>query len=210
MTDDELNEKIAKDGPMTNAWPNPFGMFPSAYEFKVLQNVVDAWKAQRAHGFDLKHDLSHADGELSRAAAGYALHGSFYASANGLPSFWPWLDGFNPKSRRENLLRAAAFLLSEIVRLDAETEYMVVNGHSTNESSTPTHCVQCGHITRLLPRPEQCPDCGSSAPWGSPSCPFPDGDKAANARRNWRREKAKRDAPAQCPINSPSEINGCG
>ena len=103
-----------------------------AYEFKVLQNVVDAWKAQRAHGFDLKHDLSHADGELSRAAAGYALHGSIYAAANGLPSFWPWVDGFEPKSRRENLLRAAVLLLSEIVRLDAEKEHDIAFGNAVS------------------------------------------------------------------------------
>jgi len=90
------------------------------YERKVVSDVLDAWIHQREHGFDLEHDLSHNDGDLSRAAADYALHGTHYAKANGLPSLWPWGDGCKPRDRRENLVRAAALLLSEIVRFDAE------------------------------------------------------------------------------------------
>jgi hypothetical protein len=86
----------------------------------VLSDVLDAWIKQRDKGFDLKHDLLHSDGDLSRAAAAYALYGTTYANANGLPSFWPWPDWFNPEDRRSNLVRAAAFILSEIVRFDAE------------------------------------------------------------------------------------------
>jgi hypothetical protein len=116
MTDDQINESMAKDPAAYHKARHD----PTAYERKVLSDVLDAWVKQRDKGFDLKHDLSHSDGDLSRAAAAYSLHGTTYAKANGLPSFWPWPDWFNPEGRRSNLVRAAAFLLSEIARFDAE------------------------------------------------------------------------------------------
>jgi hypothetical protein len=93
-----------------------------------VSDVLDAWIHQREHGFDLEHDLSHNDGELSFAAATYAIQQVPHPTPEMLewPSptwyeLWPWGRSFyKPKTRRENLLRAAALLLSEITRLDAE------------------------------------------------------------------------------------------
>ena len=116
MTDEQINEQVAKDPAAYHKVRHD----PTAYERKALSDVLDAWIDQRDSGFDLEHDLSHNDGDLSRAAADYALHGTHYAKANGLPSLWPWGDGCKPRDRRDNLVRAAAFLLSEIVRFDAE------------------------------------------------------------------------------------------
>ena len=116
MTDDQINESMAKDP----AAYHKARKCAADYERKVVSDVLDAWIHQRELGFDLEHDLSHNDGDLSRAAADYALHGTHYAKANGLPSIWPWGDQYKPQDRRSNLVRSAAFLLSEITRLDAE------------------------------------------------------------------------------------------
>jgi hypothetical protein len=99
----------------------------SQLERSVMADVAGAWLHQRRCGFNISHDMAHRDGELSCAAAAYATElisvpatipeGS--ASTGG--ELWPWhIDEYKPRSRRENLLRATAFLLSEIVRLDVE------------------------------------------------------------------------------------------
>ena len=110
MDDNQLNESMAKD--LSEYQEKQ--MVPTNHERDVLFQVLDTWMHQRVKGFDLDHDLKHPDGELSLAAASYAA---------SLPQLWPWTDGwYKPKDRRTNLLRATAFLLSEIVRLDAAAE----------------------------------------------------------------------------------------
>jgi len=36
-------------------------------------------------------------------------------------NFWPWHDGFKPKGKRADLVRAAAFIIAEIEKLDRTT-----------------------------------------------------------------------------------------
>lgn len=78
-------------------------------------------------GWTPGHDDQHRDGSMALAAAVYALIGSSDGRHRGdneqTPSIteilWPWdWSWFKPKSRRCNLIRAAALLLAEIERLD--------------------------------------------------------------------------------------------
>lgn len=112
MTDDEINLSAAKD-------PEAYSKSrhtPTTSERKAIESVLEAWIHQRDKGFDLAHDLSHPDGALSLAASAYATHGLLPRRENT----WPFGDGFNPEDRKSNLVRSAALLLSEIVRLEAE------------------------------------------------------------------------------------------
>jgi hypothetical protein len=84
-------------------------------------------------GWTPEHDDQHEDGDLAGAAAAYAyagaiherryikeLHGPFTAQMilGGLwPASWDW-QWWKPKSRRRDLVRAAALIIAEIERLD--------------------------------------------------------------------------------------------
>lgn len=90
---------------------------------------------------DFKNDVSdkHYDGgQLSYAAAAYAddagwqLHekrfGRAPEHADGVRDFgqhppvvWPWDDGWKPYAPRVELIKAAAFIIAEIERLDRAT-----------------------------------------------------------------------------------------
>lgn len=68
-------------------------------------------------GYQQEQDDSYMYGELSMAASCYALHSG--VNSGCVPVNWPFDDIFwKPKSRRENLVRAAALLLAEIESLD--------------------------------------------------------------------------------------------
>ena len=118
--EDKTNESVTKD----TAARHGDRYSPTFYERQVVSDVLDAWIDQRDAGFDLEHDLSHEDGALSFAAAAYAIRGMCHPRKlilhHDCNELWPFHDGFKPKGRRENLVRAAAFLLSEIARFDAE------------------------------------------------------------------------------------------
>jgi hypothetical protein len=59
---------------------------------------------------------------LPKAAAALALAGvPRYAKAGWPELFWPWRrPRFRPAGQRENLVRAGAFILAEIERLDRQ------------------------------------------------------------------------------------------
>lgn len=70
-------------------------------------------------GFDSIHDDQHESGEIAQAAASYALAATSTSTPIHPSDLWPWEDNsFNPRSRRENLIRALALLLAEVARLD--------------------------------------------------------------------------------------------
>lgn len=84
-----------------------------------------------SEGWTAKHDDKHADGSLALAAACYACNAATWAeppacwkedryAALSSPGFrWPWLKKWwKPKSRRHDLVRAAALILAEIERID--------------------------------------------------------------------------------------------
>lgn len=85
-----------------------------------------------AEGWTPDHDDEHREGAMASAAAVYCLcqegprkpgepselHSSRRWEFNILRAIWPSGWHFNPKDRRQNLVRAAALLLAEIERLD--------------------------------------------------------------------------------------------
>jgi hypothetical protein len=71
-------------------------------------------------GFTLECDDRHTRGELAAAAGCYALWGADVFEEGG-PLLWPWDDQlWKPKSRRRDLVRAAALIIAEIERLDRD------------------------------------------------------------------------------------------
>lgn len=81
-------------------------------------------------GWDSEHDKSHSFGELSAAAACYALPEGLRTyeivdcfGGNKFiltPVNWPWAaNAWKPQSPRRDLVRAAALLIAEIERMDA-------------------------------------------------------------------------------------------
>ena len=80
-------------------------------------SVVDEIRDERerqvsAEGWSPRHDDRQSHGEIASAAAAYAI---------GDPGFWPaaWPRAYwKPKSRRRDLVRAAALIVAEIERLD--------------------------------------------------------------------------------------------
>lgn len=65
-----------------------------------------------------EQDDTYENGELSRAAAAYALHDIVWSH---IPTqLWPWVDPapFKPADRRRNLVKAGALIVAEIERLD--------------------------------------------------------------------------------------------
>lgn len=71
--------------------------------------------------FTPEHDDAHSRGELAMAAAAYAVSDKVRPDGRCplLALLWPWdARWWKPKSRRHDLVRAAALLLAEIDRLD--------------------------------------------------------------------------------------------
>lgn len=75
-------------------------------------------------GWTVEHDDTHADGEMARAAAAYALNaGRLSDNATKHVDWWPWsLEFWKPRDRRRDLVKAASLILAEIERLDRMTE----------------------------------------------------------------------------------------
>lgn len=92
-----------------------------------LTDVANERLRQVKKGYDTKWDANHNDFDLSRVAACYALFGCPTTPGaeaildEFLIDIWAWEDHpFSTKTRRENLIRAAALLVAEIDRIDSE------------------------------------------------------------------------------------------
>jgi hypothetical protein len=85
--------------------------------------VAERRRHVEAEGFTADHDDLHVDGQLSRAAACYALFRIASISDETEPGLlgrlWPW-DGawWKPKDLRQDLVRAASLIIAEIERVD--------------------------------------------------------------------------------------------
>jgi hypothetical protein len=85
-------------------------------------------------GYTHTHDDKHEYGELSRAAATYALFSGDQLERAGLgmhgnvpksnwSELWPWVPAsWKPEDPRWNLIRAAALIVAEIERMDRWVE----------------------------------------------------------------------------------------
>lgn len=90
----------------------------------ALADVAAERRRQIAvEGWVPEHDDRYHYGELSAAAASYALDACGiqlgHDSSKNPPSTWPWhRDWWKPAGARRNLVKAAALILAEIDRLD--------------------------------------------------------------------------------------------
>ena len=103
-----------------------------------LKEVVEERQRQiESEGFDKAHDLEHDPGELSGAGAAYALRASLdlCPGMNCLdedipPPGWPlgsWsLEWWKPTTSRRNLVKAAALIIAELERMEAEETREVI------------------------------------------------------------------------------------
>lgn len=73
-------------------------------------------------GWTAEHDDKWTCGELTKAAAFYALYGVELPAGLGFVSeLWPWgMQWCKPKNRLRNLARAGALIAAEIDRLQRE------------------------------------------------------------------------------------------
>jgi hypothetical protein len=75
-----------------------------------------------AEGWTTGHDDEHATGGLALAAACYAISGrgvNQWPMEAMLYDWWPWdRKWWKPKTRRRDLVKAAALILAEIERID--------------------------------------------------------------------------------------------
>lgn len=87
----------------------------------VIAEIRSERDRQRSdEGWTPEHDDKHDKGEMALAAGCYALNGAPERFADGVvPIFWPWArEWWKPKSRRRDLVRAAALIVAEIERID--------------------------------------------------------------------------------------------
>lgn len=83
-----------------------------------MSNAIDDIAAERRRQIDVEgwtpeHDDAHGDGEMSNAAAYYALSGDQH------DSIWPWdWKWCKRTTRRRDLVKAGALIVAEIERLD--------------------------------------------------------------------------------------------
>lgn len=90
-----------------------------------------------SEGWTVEHDDLHAQGEMARAAACYAMAGGVNKvqreslfrlfelgseSTAILRKLWPWdWTWWKPMDRRRDLIRAAALIVAEVERIDRAT-----------------------------------------------------------------------------------------
>lgn len=88
----------------------------------ITEIVVERRRQMEVEGWTTAHDDAHGDGSLAQAAACYAHPRPPRGDPRiGVPEWWPdsWHPSWwKPKTRRRNLIRAAALIVAEIERLD--------------------------------------------------------------------------------------------
>jgi hypothetical protein len=90
----------------------------------VIEEIAAERQRQRdEEGWTDEHDDKHDDGSMALAAACYSVHAVYGAnsamSQTIFTRLWRWSTlWWKPKSRRRDLVRAAALIVAEIERLD--------------------------------------------------------------------------------------------
>lgn len=98
----------------------------------IVDVLNERFRQVHEEGWTPEHDDTHADGEMARAAAAYALFAGqphrFSELAKSIRSalawLWPWsAEWWKPStSDRRNLVKAGALILAELERLDRAAE----------------------------------------------------------------------------------------
>jgi len=105
------------------------------YEVSLIREILNEVKSERIRqieqGWTLAHDDTHSDGEIALAAACYALESADQCSLGILKQIWPWeKEYWKPRrSRRLNLMRAAALIVAEIERIDRKVRAEGISSH---------------------------------------------------------------------------------
>lgn len=97
------------------------------HEYVILEIARERERQMAEEGWSPEHDDKHDCGELSYAAACYAMgqahisrgvdHDNVRATVSA--QIWPWDHAWwKPGKQRRNLVKAAALLVAEIERLD--------------------------------------------------------------------------------------------
>jgi len=87
----------------------------------ALEDIATERRRQiEGEGWTIEHDDQHDAGQMAGAAACYALSSIMHWAAQpAIKTLWPWSQAWwKPKSRRSDLVRAAALLVAEIERID--------------------------------------------------------------------------------------------
>lgn len=78
-------------------------------------------------GWKPEHDDEHVEGQLSDAAACYALFAT--DQRRPVPAHWPWSDDWwKQRGQRRDLVKAGALIIAEIERLDRAAGIQVIEG----------------------------------------------------------------------------------
>lgn len=92
------------------------------YDIPILREIEKERRRQVSEeGFDKEHDGRYPLGTLAAAAACYAANArhEIYKRHPNPFSFWPFdMYWWKPKSRRRDLIRAAALIVAEIGLID--------------------------------------------------------------------------------------------
>lgn len=121
----ETQERCMAPG-IADGWPEVIAaphtkngrLFRCQGSHALLDVAAERRRQQEAEGWTPAHDDQHIGGELAQAAVCYASTRRPKAFTQ-TPSSWPWSSNWwKPKTRRKDLVRAAALLLAEIERLD--------------------------------------------------------------------------------------------
>lgn len=105
--------------------PAPVGVDAVETSKACVDVLAERRRQVEAEGWTPEHDNEHADGQLAKAAACYAVgwkidvYQRFGFHQYRRFQMWPWhLKWWKPKDRRHDLVRAAALIIAEIERLD--------------------------------------------------------------------------------------------
>lgn len=98
---------------------------------QALTDVIKERRRQVAvEGWTYEHDDQHDNGELSMAAATYAVNGAM-ETYGGVKPPWTWpfsRNWWKPKNPRSDLVRAAALIIADIERMDRAADEISRNG----------------------------------------------------------------------------------
>ena len=93
-------------------------MLGDAMNSAALDVLAERRRQIAEKGWTPERDDSYINGELSDAAASYALNAGV-PMRNLRPPYWPWDSSWwKPSTPRRDLVKAAALILAEIERLD--------------------------------------------------------------------------------------------
>lgn len=138
----ELKEALEKSQEQSSKWLEAYHKAVSIgarYEERIAELeartltaaatdvLAERQRQVTAEGWTPAHDDEHVEGQLSDAAACYALFAT--DQSRPVPDYWPWPDNWwKQHGERRDLVRAGALIIAEIERLDRAAGITLVVG----------------------------------------------------------------------------------